>query len=71
MIVWGIYLYIGNDRTIASVSDAGTFTADGTPDVTFASLPSQYEIKTMCKFGIDVLIGTSVDSNFTLASLFR
>ena len=38
MVGHGLYIFIGNDTTVASVSDADTFTADGTPDVTFAAL---------------------------------
>jgi len=71
MTVQGLYLFIGNDRKIASVDDVGTFTANGTPDVTFEGLPFTYTIKTIANFGIDILLGTQITVSFASARIFR
>ncbi len=71
MVVQGLYLLVGNARKIATVDDSGTFTAQGTPDVTLNELPSNYEVRTMINFGIDVLIGTTVTDKYTSARIFR
>lgn len=70
MTVQGLYLLIGNNRKIATVDDSGTFTAQGTPDVTLNELPHNYEIRTLINFGIDVLVGTTADK-YTSARIFR
>ncbi len=60
----GLYLVIGNGRDLATVSDVGAFTSNGTPDVTFSSLKHNQEIICMKPFGIDVIFGTqSTDSS--------
>ena len=71
MTVQGLYLLIGNATKIATVDDVGTFTAQGTPDVTLAELPSNYQIRTLINFGIDVLIGTTTSDKYTSARIFR
>ena len=71
MTVQGLYLLIGNGRKIATVDDTGTFTAQGTPDVTLAELPPNYEIRTLINFGIDVLVGTTTSDKYTSARIFR
>lgn len=71
MQVLGLYLFIGNKSDIASIDDAGTFTATGTPDVTFSALPHNYIIKTLGLYGIDILIGTEVGSTYQTAKIFR
>ena len=72
MTVQGLYLLIGNNRKIATVeADTGTFTANGTPDVTLAELPPNYEIRTLINFGIDVLVGTTTSDKYTSARIFR
>jgi hypothetical protein len=71
MVVQGLYLFIGNKATIASVDDAGTFTAGGTASVTFTVLPSQYEITCMIAYGIDFLAGTKVSATFNSAKMYR
>lgn len=63
MAVQGLYLIIGNGSDIATVDDVGTFTPIGTPDITFSSLPSNQKIRTIRKFGADVLIGTYSTNN--------
>lgn len=72
MIINGLYLFIGDTRAIASVGDSHVFTANGTPDVTFNSLPHGYRARCLYNYDIDVLIGTSrsaTDSN--VARVFR
>ena len=71
MIVIGLYLYIGDGRAIASVSDIGVFTANGIPGVTFTSLPHGYRARCFFKYGIDLLIGTWVLSTINKARVFR
>lgn len=71
MTVQGLYLIVGNDRQVATVDDVGTFTANGTPDVTFVGIPFTYTIKTIANFGIDVLLGTQVTTSFATARVFR
>ena len=71
MIRQGLYLFIGNNRNIATVDDVGTFTAAGTPDVTYETLPPQYSISAMCPYGIDFLVGTTVTSTYSSARVFR
>lgn len=71
MITQGLYLFIGNDRKIATVDDTGTFTATGTPDVVYQSLPPNYTITTMSPFGIDFLVGTKITSTYGSARVFR
>lgn len=71
MVKSGLYLIIGNATQFATVDDAGTFTAAGTPDVVFAGLPHNHLIKCLAKFGIDVIAGTQIDSSTTSARVFR
>ena len=71
MVVQGVYLVIGNARTFATVSDAEVFTSAGTPDITFASLPRVQRIRTLSKFGGDVLAGTFTTDDHTRAMLIR
>ena len=72
MTVQGLYLLIGNKKKIATVeAGTGTFTAQGTPDVTLAELPPNYEIRTLINFGIDVLVGTTTSDKYTSARIFR
>jgi len=71
MIVNGLYLFIGDGRGIASVDDAGTFTANGTPDVTFTSLPHGYRMRCFYNYDIDLLIGTWVAATINKARVFR
>lgn len=67
----GLYLIICNARKVATVSDTGTFTADGTPDVTLSELPHNYELTTAINYGIDVLFGSKATDSYTKARLFR
>jgi hypothetical protein len=71
MIEQGLYLFIGNNRKVASVDDAGTFTAQGTPDITFNSVPAPYSIRCLARFGIDLLIGVYNVSNNQICKIFR
>jgi len=71
MVVQGLYLLIGNDTKIATVDDIDTFTANGTPDVTLADLPTEYTITSMATFGIDILIGTRVTTSYSSALVGR
>ena len=71
MIVQGLYMFIGNNRNIASVDDAGTFTATGTPSITFDTLPPSYTIINMIPFGTDFIMGTRVNSTYESARVFR
>ena len=71
MLVQGLYLYVGNHRTIASVDDAGTFTSAGTPDVTLAALEHNLRIKCLNKFGIDILVGTETIDGDNKAKIKR
>jgi len=71
MIVIGLYLFIGDGRGIASVDDAGTFTANGTPDITFTSLPHGHRARCFYQFDIDLLIGSWVTATTNKARVFR
>src|SRR3990167_483512 len=76
MITQGLYLFIGNVTKIVSIDDTGgalpTFTKNGTPSVTLGNLPPNTNIKTLSKFGIDILAGTKHDQdNFSLAGVWR
>lgn len=71
MVKSGLYLFIGNATQFASVDDVGTFTANGTPDVTFTGLPHGHNVKCLAKFGIDIIAGTQVDTSTTSARVFR
>lgn len=71
MIVNGLYLFVGDGRGIASVDDSGTFTANGTPDVTFAGLPHGYRARCFYNYDIDLLIGAIVDETINKARVFR
>ena len=72
MVVQGLYLLIGNGQQIATIeAGTGIFTANGTPDVSLADLPSNYEIRTLINFGIDVLVGTTTNDKYTSARIFR
>ena len=71
MIVNGLYLFIGDGRAIASVDDTGTFTANGTPDVTFTSLPRGYRARCFYNYDIDLLIGTWIASTIDKARVFK
>ena len=71
MTVSGLFLYIGNDRKLASVDDSATFTAAGTPDITWSSLQPEYSIKTMINYGIDILIGANITTSHSTARVFR
>lgn len=71
MIVQGLYLFIGNDRVVSSVDDAGTFTTSGTPSVTFYTLPHNHSITAMINFGLDFLVGTRVSTTRDSARIFR
>lgn len=71
MIQQGLYLFIGNNRKIASVDDIGTFTSQGTPDVTLDLLPITYSIKCLARFGIDLLVGTYNVSNNQICVINR
>ena len=71
MLVNGLYLFIGDGRGIASVDDLGTFTANGTPDVTFTSLPHGYRMRCFFNYDIDLLIGTWVAATINKARVFR
>ena len=71
MIVNGLYLFIGDGRGIASVDDSGTFTANGTPSVTFTSLPHGYRARCFYNYDIDLLIGTWIASTIDKARVFR
>ena len=60
MVVQGLFLFIGNNTTIASVDDTGLlFTAGGTPDVTFSALPPEYTVIDLVRYDVDILIGAS------------
>ena len=63
--------FIGDGRAIASVDDTGTFTANGTPDVTFGSLPHGYRARCFHQYDIDLLIGAGVTSTTNKARVFR
>lgn len=71
MLVHGLYLYVGNNRTLASVDDAGTFTAAGTADVTLSTLEHNLKIKCLNKFGIDILVGTQTIDGDNKAKIKR
>lgn len=71
MTVQGLHLLIANARKIATVEDTGIFTAQGIPGVTLASLPRNFEIRTVANFGIDVLAGTRTIDSHTSARMFR
>ncbi len=71
MQVLGLHLFIGNNRTVASVNDAGVFTTAGTVDVTLATLSSVQTIKVLGLFDIDLLVGTTITANFSHAKLLR
>jgi hypothetical protein len=71
MTVQGLYLLIGNNTEIATVDELDNFTANGTPDVILASLPSEHTITTIGNFGIDVLVGTKVTINHSFALICR
>ena len=71
MEVQSIYLIIGNASTVATVDDTGTFTANGTSLVPFISLPSNQIIRSIRKFGGDILMGTYSTDNNTPAMLIR
>ena len=71
MMVIGLYLFIGDGRAIASVSDTGTFTANGTPDIAFTSLPHGYRMRCFYNYDIDLLIGTWVEATIDKARVFR
>ena len=72
MKVNGLYLFIGDNRGIASVDDYGTFTANGTPSVAFNSLPHGYRIRCLHNYDIDLLIGTSRSAlDMNTARVFR
>jgi hypothetical protein len=72
MIVNGLYLFIGDNRGIASVDDLHTFTTNGTPDITFNSLPHGYRIRCLYNYDIDILMGTSRSAtDVNTARVFR
>lgn len=71
MIDIGLYLFIGDGRAIASVDDSGTFTANGTPEITFLSLPHRYRARCFFQYGIDLLIGSWIDNSTNKARIFR
>ncbi len=71
MIPVGLLLFIGDGRAIASVDDTGTFTANGTPDQTFISLPFGYRARCFYQYDIDLLIGTWISSAINKARVFR
>jgi hypothetical protein len=72
MVTQGLYLVIGNATKVATIDDAGTFTASGTPDITnMNSLPSYLQISCIEKFQTDVIIGTVANATTSYATLFR
>jgi len=64
MTVCGLYLCIGNKRSIATVDDAGTFTANGNPSIEFANLPWVHSIRALTRFGSNILFGTETSDSY-------
>lgn len=71
MVVNGLYLFILNNRNIATVDDTGTITVDGTPDVSLNTLPVNYTYNTVSNYGIDLLLGAKDNSGQEVAHLLR
>ena len=68
----GLYLLIGGNTTIDSIdSSTGTLTKGGITSVTLAELPSTYAITSLIKYGIDILVGTSVSGAGLNTKLLR
>jgi hypothetical protein len=65
MCVQLLNLVVGNDTTLATVDDAGTFTSNGTSSsITFLSLPPAHSIRCLVPFNGKVLVGTyTLDSS--------
>mgnify|MGYP001609874540 CR=1 FL=1 len=70
-VIIGTYCLISNGTTIASIGDTGTITASGIPNVALAHLPANYEITSLHKYGIDVLVGTKIKGGISGAKLLR
>jgi hypothetical protein len=71
MVDMGTHLLIGNGTTISSVNDTGTLTVGGLPNLTINYLPSNYSINALCRYGIDILVGTKISGGINEAKLLR
>ena len=71
MAVQGLFIFIGNARQVASVDDTGALTLGGTPSITLDSLPPNYQISAIDKFGIDIVVGASYSTTFPSARVLR
>lgn len=65
MVIQDITLLIGDGNQVAAVDEDGNF------DSNALDLPSEFTIKTMAEWELDILIGTIVHSSVTRTSLIR
>lgn len=70
-VVQGAYLIIGNGTNLATIDDGEKFTKNGTPEITLPDFPVNSEIRTLSKFGIDVIVGVSSKGQNPKAEVWR